>query len=358
MRSNIQVLISASRQAHREAVELSGLDHTGEQMKQLLIDLGSEVELFLKKCIFKGAHNRWSFEKLIDELANLGVDQITRTHLHDLRKEYNLAKHETTYPAPIAQVIGVLAKSKTALLALETQHLAESDAPSIAVHRRVLWFAVWDHYIGGDSEFSLFLPLAEDVGFPRSLDIFYVDMTRWEDIKIEMGKIGIIQFGRGSVPDNFYDVCSREGEFLDAGSFEGDYRELLQILANHEKVEDILPFLKRENDLYSMFAAVMMASVDAMTQPIEFKDSSDLSHQIAALAANNYAAPRHSAVVQNYSRKAANLIINCPLNLRMIVKGPIWTSVSRFNQISESGVSRMEDANVLISEDARMIVGI
>lgn len=78
-------------------------------------------------------------------------------------------------------------------------------------------------------------------------------MEDWDDVKRELGQAGTVCFGQACLPANVFGFWKSDGDFLNAGTFEGDLRDMITVFAKHERVEDILPFLKRENDEHSSF---------------------------------------------------------------------------------------------------------
>jgi hypothetical protein len=105
-----------------------------------------------------------------------------------------------------------------------------------------------DHYIGGDTEVGVFLPAPPSVDMPWSIETIYLKMEAWNDVKRELSQAGSVCFRQTCLATNVFDFWESEGDFLDAGAFEGDLRDMITVFARHERVEDILPFLKREND--------------------------------------------------------------------------------------------------------------
>jgi hypothetical protein len=48
-----------------------------------------------------------------------------------------------------------------------------------------MWFAAWDHIIGGDTEIRIFFPAPPEIDMPYDFDGIYIDMNSWDDAKAE-----------------------------------------------------------------------------------------------------------------------------------------------------------------------------
>jgi hypothetical protein len=245
MRTHASDILQIAKSANRDAIEYAGRDHSPQDFKNLLIRLGSAVEVFLKDHVYTGLKNRANFADLIDGLEALGLAAQNRTQLHELRGNYNNAKHEPTYSAEIQSVLATLRASECALgeltkLPIGSMHLASSEPM-----RRLLWFAGWDHLIGGDTEISIFLPCPPEIDMPYGFETIYTDISSWDQIKTDLANVGKLNIGPEHLPPNVYQFWSGEEDFLAAGSFEGDLRAMISVLARYERVEDLIPDLSR-----------------------------------------------------------------------------------------------------------------
>jgi hypothetical protein len=136
---------------------LAGCDHTPNDFNDLLIRVGASVEVFLKDHVYGGV-NRRNFVALIDDLYPLGLSAESQALLHDLRLAYNEAKHNPSYTAEIQSVAKVLGNAESALKEVTHLSVGTMQTPVSPSFRRLMWFAAWDHVIGGDTEVGIFLP--------------------------------------------------------------------------------------------------------------------------------------------------------------------------------------------------------
>jgi hypothetical protein len=355
MRTQTDAVLEIIRQGRREALELSGRDHTWQQMRSFLADAGSQVEIFLKETVYSRISTRkWTFERLIDELTLQGLDSQTVCDLHALRLAYNKVKHDQNNWLRDGGVYKLLQATETSLSAIAKQNLGMANAPSGHRYERTFWIAAWDHYIGGDSEMHILLPSEE--WLPSSFDMIYIDMLSWHAVVEELKQVGQLDIGEGSVPDQVFRDWKAESDFLNAGSFTGDYRALLSVLAAHERVEEILPSLKRESATSSLRNALLLATVDVAAAGQNNLAEQDLAESIRTLAAHQYAVPRYSAISLDFTPKLARLVFDVKPHMRASIVGPVWVTPATFATLAENAIARMPDSTIVIAADGRLVV--
>jgi hypothetical protein len=150
---------------------------------------------------------------------------------------------------------------------------------------------------------------------PYDFDGIYIDMKSWDDAKAELAKAGKLCIGPACVLERAYKFWSGEGDFLAAGSFEGDLRSMISVLARFERFEDILPDAKRENQPRSMLAAALFAVVDLFSEGKLTEDASLIAEAIVSVSAN-YSAPATSHYLKSYAKKIVELVSSCPSTVR------------------------------------------
>lgn len=295
---------------------------------------------------------------LIDGLEVLGVAAPHREALHALRIAYNEAKHNPMYEAPIQPVIDILINTKAGVGEIARLRLGDSDQPANAVTRRLLWFAAWDHYVGGDTEVSIFSPCSLDIDFPPDIELIYLKMEDWDTVKSELAAAGKLCLGRGCLPAKFFEFWSKEGDFLDAGSFEGDLRDMIAVFVRHERVEDIFPFLKREAQPYSMLAAALFAATDIARLRSLPRDPEQTVEAIVHAARTHYAAPATSKLLQKYAKTISLLIGKCSEEVRAHLAGPLWVGPKRYAELESDRLVESDELHLMILEDGRLVVRI
>jgi hypothetical protein len=344
--------------ALRSAVKISGEDHTFDEISTYLKDAGAEIEKFLKDAVYCGTMNRQSFEQLINGLLPLGVAQPTLDALHDFRWNwYNKAKHDPAFSASTGQALDAIRNAQSATDAVVTANLGSTSRQLVRPNRRVFHLAAWDHYIGGDTEVH-FMPATNGDTPNVPYEIIYVEMSKWDAIKAELGSLGQLSLGPNSVPARLYNSWQSESDFLNGGAFEGDYRDLVMTLVKYEQVEDLLPFLKRENDGLSMIAATLSASVDAAAEGDMDGTEQDAVEAIHRVAEDRYAAPQRSRVVKDLAPIVAKVIQTVPQLARSSIRGPIWLRAERYTEEAQYAVAGCEKPVFAIKGDSSLIARI
>ena len=95
-------------------------------------------------------------------------------------------------------------------------------------------------------------------------------------------------------------------DFREAIVFEGEYRTLIATLATHERREDLLPGLRREDDLDSMFLAFTLASIDAATEEKEL--DGNWADAIAKRSVETYAVPANFRLLSQLANEFGQMI--------------------------------------------------
>jgi hypothetical protein len=308
MRTRGEAQIEKAKQARQEAVMLSGRNHTSSEMASIIRDNGSEIELFLKEVIYSGKHNGWNFVRLIDELQQFGVGQNIIDDLHTVRNEYNCAKHDPTYPAPPERIIQTLGIAVSAIEALQNAGIGDINSAATQTYRRTFWIGTWYHIIGGDIEIHICLPAIDSL-FPPDFDMIYIDGSSWDRAVSTFLKSGELRLGKGTIPDKLYDFWYGEGDFLAAGVFHGNYRELMSVLSANERREDLLPFLKRVDDIIAVWNAMLLGIVDLSTEELT-GDTDEVAAQLVKIVSDRYAIPRHTPIARALVPDLANLLMS------------------------------------------------
>jgi hypothetical protein len=218
-----------------------------------------------------------------------------------------------------------------------------------------MWFAAWDHYIGGDTEISVFPPCTEDIDIPWGFETIYVKMENWEEIMTELSAVGRVCRGRDCVPVKYYEFWRHESDFREAGSFQGDLREMIAVFARHERVEDILPDLRRENDPDSMFAAALFATTDVAGSGVK-GDGNLFAEAIVTEAGLRYAAPSTSKYLKRFASSLGRFLTGLPPEIRQQISGPLWVSPPKFAELERDRLSDVEELKLMILRDWRLIV--
>lgn len=330
MRYSIDIIMDASKQAHKEALETLATHHTINDLMVYVKDMGNELELFLKRSIYKERRNKDTFFNLINDLSSFGVSSEDIQTLHKVRIMYNDAKHEPTSNRTSMEIINVLEKLCSTLSDMKKINLGKTYETQ--TYNRVVWIAGWDHYTSGDTEISIMIPYIGE-RFPPALDYFNIRWDGWDELVGKFTTQGSLKIGQRNIPESVYSKLSAEGEFIDAGEFSGDYRELILEISKYvdPKIEEgLLPHLQRKNDPVSMYYATIYAACDVVNKGRFKKDISLLIEEIYSILTYTYAAPRHSEYVKRIVPEIAEFFSLLHEEHQINLKGPFFLSKDKF----------------------------
>ena len=222
------------RNTLEQFTQLTHRAYEEQEVRDLVSKIGTKTELFLKATAFPAKNPRDNFFSFIEELSSVGIDQTHIDFFHELRKLYNDAKH-----APNVEVT-LLASSKTVQDAQETakrivnNSIGYSDRSIRPNSNRVYWIAAWDHYTSGDTEIHILIPGESEHWLgPPTFDMIHIKALEWDDVKSKLAGGGKLSNPDGLIPQKQLDQFNVE-DFLAAFAWEGEYRVLLNILAQHE----------------------------------------------------------------------------------------------------------------------------
>lgn len=295
-------------------------------LAELIEPFTSRVEFFLKTVVFPTASRRTKLYQLIVNLGGLGAQSSTVTALHLLRELYNDSKHDPDKELKWRRSVDTLSGAVDALRELAALKLATVDAPFEPDLSSVVYIGLWDHYTGGEMEVGLFLPSDHWLGTSPTISTFHLPMLSWEEVKPLLA--GHPRFARGeqALGQSLWKSFSDEGDFLDAGVWEGDIRELLVLLSsfNDESLEKaVIPLLARRNNLLSVGVALVSAAVDVARGDSNLVGQV-LKKRVSDRAKSECAAETETAYGQTVLDRIIELLENVPAEERVSVAGPAF----------------------------------
>lgn len=330
--------------------ELCRKDYTSADIKNIVVDCGSELEIFLKLAAFPSKNQHHNFVQFINELLMVGISQTDIDVLHELRLAYNVSKHDPTHEPKLLEVESLLKRVRSTLAKLTILSFGRIAEQVAIRHRRVLWIFAWDHYIGGDTEISIMIPSMADE-LPQALDDIYINMSAWNTVKSELAAVGSVAFGKDLFPEKVYEFFSNEGDFLAGGIFEGEYRNLLKTLANYELRQDLLPGLNRHDSPFSMLQAIVLAMVEVAPTLETEPAKENLQTLISENCVNNYAVPSDYAYLSKFVDSLSDMLEQLDFALWKVLSGPTWIGKSSFDVESENALVLNDKLNVLIDKN-------
>jgi hypothetical protein len=174
----------------------------------------------------------------------------------NLRLAYNAAKHDPNTSVKLLDSIEVIRSAHETAQEIVWRGIGLCTSRVKPNADRVFWIAAWDHYIGGDTEVHVILPGESEHWLrPPMFDVVYINLAEWDQIKSKLSIVGVLKDGKGLIPYPQYVSFQSDGDFLQAMVFEGDYRQLISVLAQHEKRQELIPGLNRHDTGQSMILA-------------------------------------------------------------------------------------------------------
>ena len=234
------------------------------QARELILTIGARTEIFMKTAVLPNASPKQDFGGCINGLKTLEVSKSDRVTLHDLRTLYNNSKHDPSCVPSVLALQGIIPRVSDIFRRLAQTNVGLLNVEISVRHHQIFWIAAWDHFIGGDSEVHVIAPARS--GWPPDLDLVYVDISSWDQIKAILSTLGTLRPGRDLIPEQVHKSFMEDYDFHEAIVFEGAFRDLIAVLATYERREDLLPGLRREDDLQAMMQAFVLASIDVASQ--------------------------------------------------------------------------------------------
>lgn len=294
-------------------------------LSALIEPFTSRLEYYLKSVVFPTVSRRTSLNDLIDNLSSLGLAARQVTSLHTLRQLYNKSKHDPEADLKPLKCIRTLEAAIIALREITTLGVDAIDAPQESSLNTVVYVGFWDHYVGGETEVGLFLPSRHWMG-TTPISTFHFRMSAWDCLKPVLEDHPRYSRGEQALGATLWRSFADEGDFLDAGVWEGDVRELLELLSAHndEGLEEaVIPFLARRNSQISVGIALVSAAVDTV-RAIPTANQVELRECISERAKTEYAAE----VQTPHGQKILDSVIHCvesvPHNKRVAISGPAF----------------------------------
>ena len=323
-----------------------------EQLRDAVTGMGARTELFFKTTLLPQVSPKLDLDGCINALKTFGVSKDDRQTLHRFRMLYNDCKHTPGYLPSLVEIQTLLPEVATVFRTIGAKNIGSMNSVDSRKYRRVLWIAVWDHYIGGDSEVHLVIPMSG--WLPPSLDMVYIGMEFWDTAKDLLATAGVVRPGAATIPEESLRQFAAEDDFREAIVYEGDYRAAMAILAMYERrVDGLLPGLRREDAPSSMIQAFSMAALDVAGQILDGQDASSL---IAQRVSQTYAVPATYNRMSTYADAFGRMILQIPQSSREGLSGPAWVTAEEFNQASVGALAKDSEIPVVIDSQGRLLI--
>lgn len=309
--------------------ELSHQAFDADDVATIFQPVASSVELFLRSTAFPLSSRHDSFQKLINDLSSVGLSTTAIGLLHEFRNHYNKIKHEPGFTPSLVESKAILKGAHEALVSLVKLAPGRTNLPEDRAFVHQLQVALWDHFTSGDTEVSISLPSDHWTG-ASTLDVLYIRGQDWDALKADLLSDCRFHLGPDYFAPEVWDFLRREGDFLNAGIWEGSYRDLVRIIAKYEWREinsQLLPGLARENSVVSVGTALVMAGVDVAAAGAPQKRES-LIHDILLRVDTEYALS-DTKHVRAGAGQIADIILSVPPTQQAMLVGPILRRASQ-----------------------------
>jgi AbiV family abortive infection protein len=273
-----QEIVQAATDALSQLDVVSRKPYQRRDLCEVIDGVAARMEEFLRTAVFPTSSRRDSTALLVSNLPALGLDAQSVSDLEALRKLYNQSKHDPAVQLRLADVRTIITGAHNAFLALGSPH-------------------------GGETEVAICLPSAHWTHI-ATVDNFHLDWKSWDALKPALSSHPNFKWGPEHFAPEAWSSLASEGDFLDAGVWDGDYGTLLRIIARHHddaKMRAVLPGLQRGQNSVSVGAAIVTAAIDIARASGDVLDASQIARQVSSRAAAEYAMTidiSHPVVIQ------------------------------------------------------------
>lgn len=323
------------------------------QARNLISQIGACTEIFIKTVLLPSIPPKLEFDACINALKREGVGKTDRDILHRLRTLYNENKHNSTYISSILELQELIPAISEVFRKFAQQNMGAINAEAVLKYHQVFWIAAWGNFIGGDTEVHVISPARS--AWPPDLDLAYIDMSAWDQLKSSLSTVGLLKDGQGCIPYSVLNSFGEDSDFLQALVFEGAYRDLIGVLASYERREDLITGFRREDDTRSMMQAFTLASVDIGARSNNLNSVEELSAAIADCAVGTYAVPKSYNLLRHMATYFAEMLLRVQEANRNRLAGPIWLGKEDFATAERSAQSKHPYLPVLVSADNTVI---
>ena len=317
-------MLDSFDQALRAMGELRLRQHDDEDIRPIVETVSAKFERFMKSAVWPQIKPRTKLHTCIEDLKQCNVPQGDISNLHGLRDLYNTAKHDPQQRLKLSESHATLVLARAAVASLVGTSVGLTGASASVVANSLLWVTGHDVYTHGVTEVYVSLPLKDR--FATHVDMVWIQGKDWDALINDLNGSSCFQYGEGA-----FDAATFkhfvEGDFINAGVWEGDYRELVRILAKYEDREtntDVLQGLRRESNSVSVLSSVALAGRDVANGATAALPVGLLTTSILDRADSVYAMPKSAQGVQRAATDLAALLTQLSISEWGQLVGPYW----------------------------------
>ncbi|MDR6661288.1 hypothetical protein J2W51_003874 [Tardiphaga robiniae] len=295
------------------------------EISAVIDPLGSRLETFLRTVVLPTSRRKDRLVDMIADLAAHGLDQPTRDGLDGLRELYNDSKHKPQIPLLLARATSVTEGVLSAIADICTSGIGVTGAPLGRELNYSLWVGFWDYYTGGMTEAAVMLP-GDHWTHVSTVDTIQMRISDWDTLKPALQTHPRFRLGEPHFEPKVWKSMRDEGDFLNAGVWDGEYAELLRLLApfhNADVENSVIPGTRRRDSVFSVSTAVIMAAVDVARAAGHLPTENQLQEEITRRAADEYAMTSDSPYVARCAAQLATCLLGVPYEHWSLIAGPV-----------------------------------
>lgn len=320
-----QEMIAAVHAAMDTLRKLAFGPHARHDISAVIDPLGSRLETFLRTAALPLASRRQRLIDLIRDLAAHGVDQGTLDQLDALRNLYNDSKHKPQVSLLLRRVTSTVEQVASAIKTLCDLNVGITGSPFGRELNYSLWVGFWDHYTGGMTEAAIMLP-GDHWTRVSTVDTFQINIRDWEALKPILQAHTRFRLGKEHFQPEVWQSMQEDGDFLNAGVWDGEYSEIVRLLAPFHDTQiesSVITGTRRIDSAISVGAAVIMAAIDIAHAANQLPNESNLRQSIMRRAEDEYAITSGSSAVQGCVAQVATGLLTLPFTTWRVAAGPV-----------------------------------
>lgn len=296
-----------------------------DDIRAIVEVVGSKVERFFKTAVFPGSDVTDTFDRVINRLKSAGLGKNTRDDLHGFRELYNASKHDPLRALSLKATINTVQKARDAMKSLLTSGIGNTSLPVTKVVSKTLWITAYDVLHQGVTEIYVSVPWPDE-DFATHLDIVWIKASEWDPLRNELAATGSAQIGAAYFAPTVYKKF-HEDDFLEAAEWNGDYRDLIQILSKYEDrptAGKLIPSLRRDHMGTAVLSAVALAGVDVVSKAEQAMTPEQLTNAILKRADEVYAMPDERPWGKEAAEHFGDLLSQVDFKQWSDLIGPFW----------------------------------
>jgi hypothetical protein len=319
--------------------------------RDLGTEVGTQTEVLLKTAVLPHISPRAHFN---DCIVALDLSSADSDALHELRQLYNSAKHDPQWTPSLLQLQHLLPRVSEVIRHLSLNNVGQLNTDVYTRFHQVFWVAVWDHFAGGDSEVHIIAPARG--AHPPTLDLIYVHIHLWDQIKTSLATVGTVRRGEELIPEDVFASFGEDSDFHQAIVFEGSFRDLIAVLASHERREELIPSLLRENDQRAIMQALVLATLDSAPASVGAAAIEEVAGAISQRAVEAYAVPANYRSLHAESAEFAEMLLAVPSMKRANLSGPIWVVRGDFDSQRPLALASHARLPVIVNSEVTLLI--